>query len=117
AAAIVKTQHSAGSNLTTSAAPSGGFNFGEATAASIAGVVYDDVNDDGAQGTGETGIAGVKVQLVGTNDLGQAISMTTTTGTDGSYSFTGLRPGTYRLRARPPPPCRDRKETPGPHAR
>ncbi len=85
-------------NFTTSAATGGGFNFGEVKTGGIAGVVYDDVNDDGNQeATGEDGIAGVTIRVQGTNDRGQAINRTTTTGANGAYSFADLRPGTYRL--------------------
>ncbi len=72
-------------------------NFGEILASSIAGNVYYDANNDGTfQGT-ETGIAGVTVTLTGTDDLGNAISLSTTTDGLGAYFFGGLRPGTYEL--------------------
>lgn len=87
-----------GIDLTTTSAASGGFNFGEVKAGSISGIVYDDVNNDGLQATsGELGIPGVKIKLTGTNDLGQSVSKTTTTGSDGSFNFGTLRPGLYTL--------------------
>src|SRR5204862_3127531 len=52
---------------------------------------------------GEPGIAGVTLTLSGINGLGQAISATTTTAANGTYSFTldsngnALRPGTYQV--------------------
>jgi protocatechuate 3,4-dioxygenase beta subunit len=46
------------------------------------------------------GVAGITVVLRGINDAHQRVTMTTTTGADGSYSFTGLLPGTYRVRVR-----------------
>jgi hypothetical protein len=49
-----------------------------------------------------SGLAGVLLTLTGTNDLGQAVSVTATTAADGSYSFGGLRPGTYALTETPP---------------
>jgi len=114
AATAVTNDRFGGITLTGTSATASGFNFGEVKGASIAGFVYDDVNDDGTMAaTGEAGIAGVKIQLTGTNDLGQAINRTTTTGSDGSYSFTGLRPGTYRLIETQPALYRDGKETAG----
>ena len=67
------------------------FNFGEIVAASISGHVYHDVNNNSSLDTGE-GMAGVTVTLTGTDDLGHPVSITTTTATDGSYTFPGLRP-------------------------
>ena len=46
---------------------------------------------------GELGIAGVTVTLTGTDDLGNPVTLTTTTDADGSYVFTDLRPGTYAV--------------------
>ncbi|MBL8759624.1 MAG: hypothetical protein JNK35_14485, partial [Phycisphaerae bacterium] len=72
-------------------------NFGELLASSIAGNVYYDANNDGTfQGT-ETGIAGVRIDLTGTDDLGNAVALFTFTDGAGAYAFTGLRPGTYQL--------------------
>ena len=64
---------------------------------SIAGVVYVDRNDNGVRETGEGPISGVTILLVGTDNLGNSVSLSTVTAADGSYSFTGRRPGTYRL--------------------
>ena len=58
---------------------------------SLAGVVYRDVNDDGAQlGAGETGIVGVQVRLTGTDFYGNAITRNATTAADGTYLFDNL---------------------------
>jgi hypothetical protein len=46
-----------------------------------------------------TGISGVTVTLTGTDASGNAVSLTTMTAADGSYSFTGLAAGTYTLTA------------------
>ncbi len=43
--------------------------------------------------------AGLTIVLTGTNDAGQVVTLTTTTAADGSYSFTGLLPGTYSVSA------------------
>ena len=64
--------------------------------ASISGSVFTDTNGNGTQNAGETGTAGATVgldlNLDGTPDI------TTTTDAGGNYTFTGLVPGTYRVR-------------------
>lgn len=42
-------------------------------------------------------LAGVTISLMGTDIDGNTVVMTTTTGLDGSYTFTGLAAGTYTL--------------------
>jgi uncharacterized repeat protein (TIGR01451 family) len=77
------------------------YNFGELLPASISGFAYLDANADGVMDAGDKGISGVTVTLTGTSDQGPVI-MPATTGTDGSYSFTNLRPGTYTVTESPP---------------
>ncbi|WP_165488587.1 MULTISPECIES: SdrD B-like domain-containing protein [Dyella] len=72
------------------------FDFPELTPSALHGSVYDDVDGNGVQDTNE-GLSGVTVTLTGTDDLGQSVTRTTTTGSDGSYSFDNLRPGAYVL--------------------
>jgi uncharacterized repeat protein (TIGR01451 family) len=74
-----------------------GFNFGEIEPSSIAGKVFLDQNNDGTQQSADSALPGVQVQLSGTDDLGAPVSISTTTAADGSYSFAGLRPGTYTV--------------------
>ncbi len=75
-----------------------GYLFGELAQASIAGVVwYDQSNDGVLDGAEAQRIDGVTIALSGTDDLGQAVSLSTLTAGGGAYSFTGLRPGTYTL--------------------
>ncbi len=63
--------------------------------ASISDFVWKDLDGDGVQDGGETGIGGVTVELYsGTN----ALLNTTATAGDGSYSFTGLNPGDYYVK-------------------
>jgi|GEM_PF-850846 len=73
-----------------------GNNFGELTPATIAGRVYNDANNDGSD-SGEAGVNGVTVNLTGTDDLGNSVTLSAVTTANGNYSFTGLRPGTYSL--------------------
>ncbi|MEJ1959115.1 MAG: SdrD B-like domain-containing protein, partial [Nitrosomonadales bacterium] len=68
-----------------------GFNFGEVLSASLAGSVYVDINNNSILDTGEA-LSGVTLTLSGTNDLGAAVNLTTTTNAGGAYSFTNLRP-------------------------
>ncbi|OYV01866.1 MAG: hypothetical protein CFE45_02935, partial [Burkholderiales bacterium PBB5] len=49
----------------------------------------------------------------GTDDLGNPVSLTTTTGADGCYTFATLRPGTYRVTERQPAGYLDGKDTIG----
>lgn len=73
-------------------------NFGETLGVSVSGRVFFDANNDGAQsGAGETGIAGVTVNLTGTDDTGASVSLSTTTDANGDFDFEGLRPGTYTV--------------------
>ena len=70
-------------------------NLGELVPGSISGSVYVDITDDGNRQVGEPGIAAVSITLTGSDDLGNVVNRATTTATDGSFTFTGLRPGTY----------------------
>lgn len=74
-----------------------GYLFGEIETSGISGRVYYDRDADGVPDAGETGIAGVTLTLTGTDNLGAAVSKTTTTDPTGSYTFSGLRPGTYTV--------------------
>ncbi len=64
---------------------------------SLSGIVFKDFNDDGQVDFGEQGIAGVAVALTGTDFLGNAVSMSATTDSDGAYIFANLQPGTYSI--------------------
>ncbi|WNL44395.1 SdrD B-like domain-containing protein [Dyella sp. BiH032] len=76
-----------------------GYNFGELPDAQITGKVYSDLNNNGVADAGEAGIGNppVTLTLTGTDDLGQAVSLTTTTDASGNYAFKGLRPGNYTV--------------------
>ena len=72
-----------------------------------------DEDNDGEADAGETGIDGVEVTLQGTDDLGNLVNLTTFTASDGTYSFTDLRPGTYTVAAAQDPGYLDGSETAG----
>ncbi len=68
--------------------------------ASIGNFVWEDVNGNGIQDSGEGGISNVTVNLYGAGPNGtfgdaDDISATTTTDANGFYEFTNLAPGTY----------------------
>jgi hypothetical protein len=91
------------------------------TSGSISGYVYFDGNNDGLRYTsGSTlhaGIQGVALRLLTKNSAGQWTEDTThspvLTAADGSYHFTGLGPGTYRVQELQPVNYTDGKETRG----
>jgi hypothetical protein len=100
----------AGIVLATSGATSSGNNFAEIpNNSSIEGRVWLDANNNGLiDGTGggtESGIAGVTIELTGTDTAGRSVSRSTTTAADGSYSFGSLAPGNYALRQPTQPPA------------
>jgi hypothetical protein len=64
-------------------------------ASSIGDYVWNDLNSNGIQDTGEPGVANVPVALTGTDVDGNAVSATTTTDTNGNYLFADLASGTY----------------------
>lgn len=61
----------------------------------IGKIVWHDTNGDGQQSANEPGIAGVAVTLF---DKDKNQIATTTTATNGSYSFTNVRPGEYYIK-------------------
>jgi protocatechuate 3,4-dioxygenase beta subunit len=61
--------------------------------ASIGDRVWEDSNGNGVQDNGESGIAGVTVNL--RNCLTGEVLATTTTDAQGLYTFDGLKPGQY----------------------
>lgn len=76
----------------------GSFTAGNARPAPISGIVYIDTNRNRVRDAGEVGRAGVRLDLTGTRPGG--ITVTTRTvlsGSDGSYSFPGLLPGSYTV--------------------
>ncbi|MGL4461148.1 MAG: SdrD B-like domain-containing protein, partial [Planctomycetia bacterium] len=74
------------------------YNFGE-QGVSLSGNVYRDFNNNGVRNplSGETGIAGITVTLVGVDSLGNTFTRTTTTNANGFYEFLGLGAGVYTV--------------------
>lgn len=67
--------------------------FGE-RAVTLSGRVFKDPERDGADAGGEPGLPDVTINLL----QGGTVIATTTTGPDGSYSFTNLPAGSYTVR-------------------
>ena len=66
-------------------------------AASLGGYVYLDANRNGTMDGDETGLSGVTLSLYLLADETYSPVSTTTTSDSGSYSFTPLAAGTYRI--------------------
>lgn len=64
----------------------------------VSGRIFLDYNSNGTLDPAtEYGIGGQTVTLAGTDDNGNPVTRTMTTNPDGTYSFTGLPPGTYQV--------------------
>ena len=66
--------------------------------AKLGDYVWEDLNGNGIQDSGEPGVVGVTVNLL----VGGAVEATTTTGVGGIYSFASLAPGTYSVQVELP---------------
>ena len=75
--------------------------------------MYIDGNNNGVQDSGELGILGAVVDLVGMNNAGQPISLTATTDAGGHYLFTALLSGTYTVEEPQPAKFDDGKDAAG----
>ncbi len=69
------------------------YDFGYRSSSAIGDLVWKDLNGDGLQGSGEPGLPGLKVDLLASD--GVTVVATMTTDGAGTYSFTGVKPGTY----------------------
>ena len=78
---------------------SAGNHFGEQASNSvISGRVWLDTNNDGVIDPTEAGIAGVTLELSGTDLAGGAVTRTVLTDASGNYRFDALAPGSYQVR-------------------
>jgi peptidoglycan/xylan/chitin deacetylase (PgdA/CDA1 family) len=74
--------------------------FDNGQLATTSGTIFSDTDGNGLQGLGESGIAGRTVILVDGNGTRLADQ---TTSVNGSYSFTGVTPGTLLVQTAPVP--------------
>ncbi len=74
-----------------------GDNFDNFVPVSIKGLVYNDTNGNGLLESGESGIGGGSVTLTGTTGAGAITPITIPVAANGTYSFTGLLPGSYTV--------------------
>jgi hypothetical protein len=72
-------------------------NFAELPPGSLSGNVYVDVNAVGHIQPGDPPVGGVTITLTGKDTFGNSVDMPTQTLSNGTYSFSGLLPGTYVL--------------------
>ena len=70
---------------------------------SVTGLVYEDRNGNGAQETGEPGVADATVKLRDPQTRNVHQEWETRTGADGSYRFTNIPSGGYELGVQLPP--------------
>ncbi|WP_431099031.1 SdrD B-like domain-containing protein [Polaromonas aquatica] len=77
---------------------SAGNNFAEVVnGGTISGKVFLDYDNSGAANGSDHGIGGQTLNLTGTDVNGLAVSRSTVTLADGTYSFTGLAQGSYTV--------------------
>ncbi len=90
-------------------------DFSEARPMSLSGNVYHDVNDNGLFDDGATGISGVRIEVQRETGVGQppAAPIVTFTLGDGSWSVSGLIPGSYTVHEFQPSPWLDGKDSLG----
>jgi hypothetical protein len=74
------------------------FMPGVLTPSTLQGRAFIDLHGTGVFQNGDPAVSGATVFLTGTNEAGETVHLTTTTNANGTYSFTGLLPGTYDIR-------------------
>ncbi len=91
--------------LATSGATSTANNFAEIPNNSVLnGTVWLDSNNNGLIDGSETGIAGVTLELSGTDTASRTVARSTITDASGRYSFDSLAPGVYKVNEPTQPP-------------
>ncbi|MDP2106500.1 MAG: SdrD B-like domain-containing protein, partial [Desulfobulbaceae bacterium] len=64
---------------------------------SICGTKFNDINGDGIQNNGESGLQGWTISLTD-GDAAEPVTLTTFTGEDGIYCFNDLAAGSYKIK-------------------
>jgi len=80
----------------TSGSTDSGNDFGNFRNATVSGMKFKDADADGVKDAGEIGLGTWVIHLFGTSGQGASVHMTTTTASDGTYSFTVV-PGSYTI--------------------
>jgi uncharacterized repeat protein (TIGR01451 family) len=72
--------------------------FAEVLPVGITGSVFLDLDNNGERNApADSGIAAVRIELSGIDDLGQPVALSVDSDADGRFAFEGLRPGNYTL--------------------
>jgi subtilisin-like proprotein convertase family protein/protocatechuate 3,4-dioxygenase beta subunit len=92
----VQTTPNPGDIVTISGIDATNVDFGNTRSMSISGQKFNDLDGDGIKDGNEPGVQGVTIQL----DRGAngSVERTTSTDSDGNYTFDSLMAGTYRVR-------------------
>src|SRR5581483_9086847 len=70
-------------------------DFGNFFPITISGVVFNDINGNGARDSGDPGLQGWTIQRLDSNNN---VVESQVTDVNGTYSFTNVGPGTFTLR-------------------
>jgi N-acetylglutamate synthase-like GNAT family acetyltransferase len=93
----IQTTVNPGDVVVVSRTNSNGNDFGNFKLGAISGKKFKDIDGDGTDdGGSDPGLAGWTIEL--DKDANGTVDATTVTGPGGTYSFTGLTAGTYRIR-------------------
>jgi len=71
-----------------------GLNFGDFQRVSVSGSIYDDLNGNGHQDSGELGLAGRTAEVV---DSSNNVVASATSDSSGDYTVEGVGPGSFTL--------------------
>jgi hypothetical protein len=89
------------------------FVAGALQPSTLKGTAFIDLPSVGTFQKGDPGVSGLLVTLTGINSVNeQSVTLTTVTSFNGSYSFSGLLPGTYNLTVTAPPGLQNDFTTP-----
>ena len=77
-------------------------DFGNFSLAEVHGLKFFDHDGNGMRDQGDEGIAGVEIHLFGTDGMGQAVHVHTSTDSNGEFWFMDLVPGDYSVCEEPP---------------
>ncbi len=70
-------------------------NQANAAAGTVTGLKFNDANGNGLRDDGEPGVAAVTINLLAS--AGGSLVASTTTASDGTFTFSGVNPGSYQV--------------------